>query len=76
MEFDTTNRTLLLNVPYKTGTDGQEIDKAVMSYANSSVIVGVLHQEFDYNRNIMVYSFTDDSEVNVDNIANPGILIN
>ena len=76
MEFDTTNRTLLLNVPYKTGTDGQEIDKTVMSYANSSVIVGVLHQEFDYNQNMMVYSFTDDSEVNVDNIANPGILIN
>lgn len=49
MEFDPTNRAILLNIPYKTGTDGSAIDREVMSYANSSVLIATLEQEFDYN---------------------------
>lgn len=49
MEFDTTNRAVLLNVAYETGTDGKMLsstnnidNRNILSYANSSVVVASL----------------------------------
>ena len=84
METDTLNQSLLLVVPYQTGTNHTKKNPTAKSldwftYANSDIIVGYMTQEFDYDNNIHVYSFTKQSNINdvegvtnnIDNISRP-----
>ena len=85
MEFDPTKRAVLLSVPYATGFRSKQIsqgidDPSLLTYANSSIVIGNLTQIYDYDNNLHICNFAKDSNidngiaVNIDNIPNPGIL--
>lgn len=85
MEFDPTKRAVLLSVPYATGFRSKQIsqgidDPSLLTYANSSIVIGNLTQIYDYDNNLHICNFAKDSSinngiaVNIDNIPNPGIL--
>ena len=55
-------------------------DPSLLTYANSSIVIGNLTQIYDYDNNLHICNFAKDSSinngiaVNIDNIPNPGIL--
>jgi hypothetical protein len=87
-ELDPTRRSLLLSVPYKTGTNHYTTMKDIVyesplqfRYANSSIVVGVLEDAGLDTSGVHIFNFCSDSyskdgiNINVDNIYNTNMYI-